>query len=636
MRYRPIRDYAAIGDCHGSALVSAQGSIDWCCLRRHDADPVFWRLLDSGKGGFWAVAPAGPYDASRSYRDGTNILQTSFRTPRGEARLIDLMPVGRRCGAGTHDYVSLRAPHWIIRRIEALAGEVEIEVAYRPERGFGGRTSELRATHGGVRGEGVPELFSEIALTVSDATATGRVTLRAGEHRTLVLADTQVQGASPLTRVDELIAVTEAFWREWIGYCRYRGEHADLVRRSALALKLMTYAPSGALVAALTTSLPEAIGAGRNWDYRYCWLRDSAFALYALSALGYGGEAAAYVGYLGRCARRTLPNLRIMYGIEAEVELDEVLHDGLDGYAGSRPVRTGNGAAAQRQLDVYGQILDLALLFRSLGGRLDRQDRRLLEALADLVAVEWREPDQGMWEIRGPPQHHVHGKLMAWVAADRARQLLGDPQGRWAAMARAVAEIVHDRCADGHLRQSFGSEAVDASSLLTPMLGFPARGDLVERTVDAVMRELRVGDAVYRYRVDDGLAGEEGAFMACGFWLVDALLAIGRAGEARQLFAALAAQANDVGLYAEEIDPTTAGFLGNFPQAFTHLGLVGSAVNLQLFERHGRRGIQGSYADRARLAVGATFGWRAVLAAMLDGRRLGRLRSSWSSILLWP
>ncbi|MDX1540895.1 MAG: trehalase-like domain-containing protein, partial [Geminicoccaceae bacterium] len=289
-RYRPIRDYAAIGDCHGSALVASDGSIDWCALRRFDAAPVFCRILDAVEGGYWSIRPVGGHRSRRSYLGDTNIVRTEFETAGGRVALTDFMPVGRQLDAGVHDYVHLMAPNWLIRRIEGLEGEVELEIAYRPSRDYAGERVTLERDGERVSGEGVPSLFSGLELAVRGDRAEGRVVVGAGERHDLVLALNTVEGQGPLERVDEFFAVTRCFWLEWIGYCRYRGPHVEAVRRSALALKLMTYAPTGALVAALTTSLPEEIGGERNWDYRYSWLRDSCFTLYALSVLGYSGE----------------------------------------------------------------------------------------------------------------------------------------------------------------------------------------------------------------------------------------------------------------------------------------------------------------------------------------------------------
>ena len=636
--YRPIRDYGIVGDCHGSALIARDGGIDWCCLARHDAAPVFFRLLDAERGGFWSIRPVAPFEVERGYRTHTNILETRFTTATGRLELVDLMPVGRNVGAGPHDYVHLIAPFWLMRRIRCTAGSVEIEIRYQPSAGFERPALRLAFAEGAIRAPDAPALFSTVDLAIRGGTASARVVLEEGDVHDLVLAAREVAGRSPLPSVAAFTAVTEAFWQEWIAYNRYTGPHGEAVRRSALTLKLLTYAPTGALVAAATTSLPEEIGGERNWDYRFSWLRDSCFTLYALAGIGYGGEARRYVEFLVRCIRRTLPRVQIMYGIEAEIELGEVRHDGLDGYAGSRPVRTGNGAFGQRQIDIYGQVLDLAWLYEELGGRLDPQQRRLLAAFAALVEREWNIPDHGLWEMRGAPLHHVHGKLMTWVAADRARRLGLEEGARWRELAATVEATIAARgiAPAGHLLQAFDRPGTDAATLLAPMLGFPLAPGTLERTIEAVEAELRHGPFLHRYRTADGVSGDEGAFLICSFWLVDALLAADRGDDAERLFAELCACASDLGLYAEEIDPASGHFLGNMPQAFTHLALIGSAVNLDLYRRHGRRGIAGCYADRAKRAVGAVYGWHGIWSAIRRSGRVGRLRRSRASILLWP
>ncbi len=640
-RYRPIEDYALIGDCHGSALVGSDGSIDWATLTRVDADPVFCRLLDADKGGCWSIRPCGEYTNTRAYLPGTNILRTVFSTASGSVAVTDFMPVGRRLDAGVNDYVHLNAPAWIVRRVEGLHGGLEMETVYRPSSEFARKPVQLHLGDGALRaGPEMPSLFADCDVTdlgfiIEGGSATAVLRVSAGYHRDFVLAANTVVGEPPCDRVDEFFAATRAFWEEWIGYCRYRGPFADAVRRSALALKLLTYAPSGAIVAAPTTSLPEEIGGERNWDYRFCWVRDSSFALYALAALGYSGEAQAFHGFLLRAVARSLPEVRPMYGIDGALKLDEASLDHLEGYRGSAPVRSGNGAYLQRQIDVYGQMLDLSLLYQALGGKLDRQYRRLLAAVAKFIAAHWREPDQGIWEMRGPPRHHVHGKLMSWVGLDRAGKLLG---GDWP---RAAQQVAEDICAHalsgpgGAISQAYDG-GTDAAVLLAPMLGFKLPRGSLEATIAQVRRALGRDDFLARYVGEDGLDGEEGAFLVCTSWLIDAELASGRIDEARAMITRLVACANDVGLYAEEVDPSSGTMLGNHPQALTHLGLIGNTVNLQLAERGGAAALTGSYADRARSAVSATFGWRGVISAMLQSCRLARLSSSKRSKLAWP
>ncbi|MEO9101162.1 MAG: glycoside hydrolase family 15 protein [Burkholderiaceae bacterium] len=633
----PIEDHALIGDCHGAALVARDGTIDWATISRFDADPVFCRLLDHDRGGHWSIRPRGDFTCQRAYLPDTNMLRTVFETSRGSVALLDFMPVGRKLDADVHDYVRLNAPGWIVRRVECLRGVVEMELRYRPSKAFAREVVDLQVTHDGVSaGDALPRLYGAVAFRAAADVAEADFELVAGQQLDFVLADSVVEGQSPQSRVPEFLAATKAFWQEWIGYCRYRGPHEAVVRRSALALKLLTYAPTGAIVAAPTTSLPESIGGARNWDYRFCWVRDASFALYALSVLGYSGEARCFHQFLQRACVRSLPRVRPMYGIDAQLDLPESTVEGLSGWRNSAPVRVGNGAYQQNQIDVYGQMLDLAWMYQALGGRLDAQYRRLLDAVAAYVAAHWREPDQGIWEIRGPARHHVHGKLMCWVALERAGRLL-DP--KWLVDAERVRADILAHVAEsgnGWLRQAFDG-GVDAAVLLAPMLGFALPDGVLTRTIDEVVAALGRGDVfLARYWGDDGLEGAEGEFLVCSCWLADAELANGRLEQARTRIDRLVGCANDVGLFAEEVDAKTGAFLGNFPQALTHLGLIGCIVNLQLADRAGAAALAGGYAERAARAVGATFGWRGVVAAIAQSRQVGRFRSSTKSCLAWP
>ena len=638
--YHPIEDYALIGDCHGCALVARDGRIDWAALHRFNADPVFCRVLDDRIGGFWSIRPAGAFESERTYLPDTNILRTVFKTPAGSFAVTDFMPVGRTLGASVHDYVHLNAPGWIVRRIEALAdlrGDITLAIGYRPSKSFAADEVSLCIDGEALRaGAEMPTLYSRLAFDIEGDTAHASLKLKPGQTHDLVLADNMVEGESPLARVDEFFAATKAFWEEWIGYCRYHGPYEREVRRSALALKLMTYAPSGAIVAAATTSLPEQLGGGRNWDYRFCWVRDSSFALYALSVLGYSGEAQCFHDYLLRACVRSLPRVRPLYGIDGALKLDENTLDHLEGYEQSAPVHSGNGAYLQAQIDVYGQVLDLAQLYKAMGGKLHTQYLRLLDAVAKYIAAHWQDPDQGIWEMRGPPRHHVHGKLMSWAGMDRAARLLGSQTYRRLAEEIASQILDHSRAPElGHLPQAWDG-GVDAAVLLAPMLGFALPPEMLGKTIDTVIDALGQGEFIARYSGEDGLDGGEGAFLVCSSWLADAELAAGRVDVARKRIEDLLARANDVGLYAEEVDVESGRFLGNFPQALTHLGLIGNIVNLQLAERRGADALQGSYADRAQRAVHASFGWRGVLAAMWQSRMVGRIFSSKKSKLAWP
>lgn len=634
--YVPLRDYAVIGDCHGSALISRDGSVDWCCLGRFDAEPVLCRLLDAAKGGYLSIRPEAPYEVTRAYLGSTNILHTVFTSRTGKVAVTDFMPVGRTPGSGVHDYVTLTAPFCLVRIVEGLEGSMRVQIAYRPTPDFARRRVHLVASNGSIAIERGPFLKSDLAFSLAEEMAEATVELRSGERRYLVVSAKPLQEDLRLgDDVPRLLQITRAFWEEWLSYCRYEGPYLESVRRSALVLKLLTYAPTGAIVAAPTTSLPESMGGERNWDYRYCWLRDATFTLYALSAIGYSGEARRFSAFLQRCCATTRPCVQIMYGINGETTLPEQILEHLEGYGGSRPVRTGNAAFTQRQFDVYGEVLDWAFLSKGLGGRIGPEQHALLGALADFIATHWQEPDQGIWEMRGPARHHVYGKIMCWVGMDRAIRMFGN-RGGWAEARDAILHAVLQQGVDpehGHLRQAFDEPGTDAALLLVPLVGFPTDRRMVERTVAAVKRTLQDGEFLKRYVTEDGLRGTEGAFLICSFWLVDALLALDQGDEARRLYERLLACTNDVGLYPEEIDPENDQFLGNFPQAFTHLALIHAAMNLALHDSRGAAALQGTYADRARQTVEATVGLRALWAAFKKSRRVGRLWSSQASIL---
>ena len=632
--YPPIRDYALIGDCHGSALVSRAGSIDWACLGRFDADPTFLALLDARRGGTFSIAPEGPFRAERAYDDDTAILVTAFGTREGQVTLRDVMPVGRCPGAGTYDYVTLRAPRWIVRTLDCTAGTMRLRLRYRPSTAWAEHPETLTQAPGCVgstRGTLLYHALGDVGID-GDAAHAG-FEMAAGDRLTFVCAAEPADG-DPLERAADMIATTRAFWEEWVAFCRYDGPHRKMVRRSAITLKLLTYAPTGALVAAPTSSLPEQIGGTRNWDYRYCWLRDSVLALYALAVAGYGGEARRFSDFLTRASTGEHGVPQIMYDLDGTGDLDEIEYPHLAGYRDSPPVRSGNGAHGQRQMDVFGELLDWADIFKAIGGRLDGGAVRMLTAVADYVARHWQEPDQGLWEIRGDARHHVHSKIMSWVTLDRAIRLI-EARTEWTEARDAVAAEIHARGfgEDGAMLQAFGHYGVDASALLAPMFGFDLAPETLDATLAAIEDKLRDGDFVHRYRSDDGLAGDEGAFLICSFWLVDAMLCAGRRTEAAELFDRLVKRANDVGLFAEEINPDGGAFLGNFPQAFTHLALIASARHIELCNLQGCDAMQGTYADRARRLVGATLGWKAIVAAAVKTRQLGRITSSEASIL---
>jgi GH15 family glucan-1,4-alpha-glucosidase len=630
--YPALRDYALIGDGHGAALVCRDGGIDWCCLRRFDAPPVMARLLDAKRGGHFALAPVGPSRSQRRYLTDTAVLSTEFAAADGRARVIDFMPMGCRPGTGMHDYTNINAPGWIIRIVEGQAGRLPFRAAYRPCRGFSDEPVALHCVGGVVTGVGVPSLQGEAQFAISGSEAVAEFVIAAGETRCFILSPAPIARLDTAETARKMLDVTTAFWREWIEYCTYEGPYRAAVRRSAITLKLLIYAPTGATIAAPTTSLPEAIGEGRNWDYRYCWIRDASFALYALAALGFVGEARRFVEFLKTC--HVERGLHLMYGIAGETDLTEHDNEGFAGYRNSAPVRVGNAAHEQFQLDAYGELLDLALLYDRLGGSIDAEERAALAHLADRAALRWREPDNGIWEVRTERRHFVHSKIMCWVAVDRAITLFGS-RDNWADARREIAAAVLDEGIDkeGALVEAFRRPYADAALLMTPWLGFPVPDETFRQTVRNTIAELRDGDYLRRYVSFDGLDGKEGAFLMGSFWLADALLFLDQPEAARALLDQLVGKANDVGLFAEEIAPADDAFLGNMPQALVHLALIHSALRQRLHHRQGRGALTGSHADRARRHLDKAMGLGAVWTRLKHTLRVGRLMSSRRSVL---
>jgi GH15 family glucan-1,4-alpha-glucosidase len=601
-RYVPIADYAAIGCTRSVALVSRDGSIDWLCWPRFDSPSVFGRILDAEKGGFFAIHPAVRYDVKRRYLDGTNVIETTFTTASGTARLLDLMPVAPEDEKRTR----LSPFRQLLRRIEIINGEVPIEAVYSPRPDYARITPRLE-----VRGESihcgwgarVMNLRSDAAFVVDEGTAVARMTLHAGESRTFALGfDDQMPAVIPVIGAEALAEIerTVAFWCKWSSQLTYEGAHRDLVLRSTLLLKLLTYAPSGAVVAAPTTSLPESIGSVRNWDYRYCWLRDASWTVSAMFDCGFGTEGAAFLDWLLYSTRLTQPHLQMLYDVFGEMNIPESTLDHLDGYRGSRPVRIGNQAHAQFQLDVYGEVLGAVEEATRRGETLERDEQRLLRRLTEIVCERWQEPDAGIWEKRGAPRQHVHGKVMAWSALDSAQRIakrcrIDIDALRIEREKNAIKEAVLTRGFNAR-RNSFAGifdEAeVDASLLFIARVGLidPADPRMIG-TIDAIRADLGHNGFLYRYdsrETDDGLPSGEGAFLACSFWLVEALALAGRVDEARALFDDVIKCGNDVGLFAEEVDVESRELLGNFPQALTHIALLNAALCLEQSKQKGK------------------------------------------------
>ncbi|MBA2352393.1 MAG: glycoside hydrolase family 15 protein [Burkholderiales bacterium] len=505
--YLPIADYAAIGDCHGGTLVSSEGRIDWCCLQRFDCDPVFCRLLDDDKGGFLSLKPRVNFKTTRAYLDGANVLRTEFHPASGRIAVTDFMPVGRTADARPHDYVSLNAPNWLVRKVEGLQGEVVIESIYRPSVAFARHRAQLSKIEGAILAEDGPTLYSDMPFAIAGERARAMFAVCAGEVRFIAVA--AKPAAVTRERIDELLTITIAFWREWIWYCRYDGPYAEAVKRSALAIKLLTYAPTGATVAALTTSLPEQLGGERNWDYRYCWIRDASLMLYALAGLGYASEATQFYNFINAASSESFSDLQVLYGVHHEKNIQEQLLNHLDGYARSRPVRCGNGAHDQRQTDLYarhGRCADLQDAGRQDRGQGNKNVRRV-DGVSRTVLGRTRSGNLG--NARGAPAFRAFQSDL--LGGGRSR----DPAVRrtgW--LGRLCDRILNETVARGrgaagdHFCQSFSGDASDASLLLLPAMGFPADERVLRRTLEAVESELRRGEFVWRYAGEDGLEGE--------------------------------------------------------------------------------------------------------------------------------
>jgi GH15 family glucan-1,4-alpha-glucosidase len=589
-----IEDYGLIGDMQSAALVGRDGAVDWLCLPDFDSASCFSALLGDERHGCWRLAPAGDVRASsRRYRPGTLVLESDFETAEGAVRVIDFMP---RRGDG---------PPRLMRVVEGLSGRVpmRLELSLRPD--YASIAPWVESTPDGVIATAGPDAFrlsTVLPLEVDDGMVRADFVAVEGARQRLSLTwHRSYEESPPVEDADSALARTEAWWREWSGRCAYQGRYRDEVLTSLIALKAMTSETTGAVIAAPTTSLPEDIGGVRNWDYRYCWLRDSVLALEALLAAGYTEEALAFRDFLLRVGTGDPTKIQIMYGIRGERRLTEFELEELPGYEDSRPVRIGNAASEQFQLDVYGEVAAVMFIGAELLGRIEERQWPRWRAAVEHVETIWSQPDDGIWETRGPRRHFTHSKVMAWVVFDRAIRLaeqfeLEAPLDRWK---KTRDEIHQEVCEQGYdsvrrtFTQYYGSKELDASVLNIPLVGFlPATDDRVTGTIDAIARELGRDGFVSRYSTadtDDGLPGDEGQFLACSFWLVSALALNGRVEEARALFERLLGLTNDLGLLAEEYDVKRQRQVGNFPQAFSHLTLIGAATAISAAEG-GRNG----------------------------------------------
>jgi GH15 family glucan-1,4-alpha-glucosidase len=593
MPYLPIEHYGVIGDMHTVALVGLNGSIDWWCYPHFDSPSVFAAILDDDAGGRFLIAPALPDTRSKQfYFPDTNVLVTRFLSADGAGEVTDFMPVGVS-GAGD-------GPHQLIRRVAVVRGSMPFTVLCQPAFDYARARHETELREGGVvfRGPGLAlGLATRIPLRRDGDRVRGQFVLQEGDTATFVLAEAGDAGQA-LAGISEHEAEarfrqTVTFWRRWIAHSNYGGRWREVVHRSALALKLLTYEPTGAIVAAPTASLPEEIGGERNWDYRFTWIRDASFTVYALLRIGFTEEAHRFVDWLRARIHEPNPDgsLQIVYSIDGHHDLTEQALDHLEGYRGSRPVRIGNDAYRQVQLDIYGELMDSIYLFNKYGTPIDYELWVHLRKLLDWVVEHWHLPDEGIWEVRGGRQHFVYSKMMCWVALDRGLRLadkrsLPADRAKWLTTRDAVYEEIMSRGWSRERRsfvQAYGSDSLDASNLIMPLVFFLSPTDpRMLSTLTATMRELVSDSLVYRYNVDttdDGLKGREGTFSMCTFWLVEALTRAGRLDEARLIFEKMLGYANHLGLYAEEIGPSGEA-LGNFPQGFTHVSLISAAYNL--------------------------------------------------------
>ncbi|MBV9489948.1 MAG: glycoside hydrolase family 15 protein, partial [Verrucomicrobia bacterium] len=587
-----IEDYGFIGDTHTGAIVGVNGSIDWLGLPRFDSDACFAALLGNPGNGHWQISPAKPArSAGQRYRGNTLILETTFQTDDGEVKVTDFM--SPRSGAPT-----------LFRMVEGIRGAVDVTLHLTIRFNYGLAIPWVQRIEGGITAVAGPDalvLRSDVPLQGrnEDLSTTAAFRVEAGTKKAFALSWYPSHEKPPAAPdADHALANTERFWEDWAGKCTYQGEARELVLRSLLTLKALTYAPTGGIVAAATTSLPEAIGGVRNWDYRFCWLRDATLTLYALMQSGYVEEAEAWTNWLLRAVAGDPDQMQIMYGVAGERRLAEYELKHLSGYENSRPVRIGNAASQQFQLDVYGEVMDAMHLARTLEIHSGAASWALQRHLLDYVEAHWQEPDEGLWEIRGPRRNFTHSKVMAWVAVDRAVKaveqfgLQGDAE-RW----KALREQIHQEvCAKGYnskrqaFTQYYGADQLDASLLMVPLVGFlPVSDERVRNTVDRIRDELMVDGFVLRYAPGgsasvDGLPPGEGSFLPCSFWLVDCLWLLGRHDEAQELFRRLASKCSPLGLFSEEYDAKRQRQVGNTPQAFTHVGFVNAAHTL--FAKH--------------------------------------------------
>jgi GH15 family glucan-1,4-alpha-glucosidase len=591
--YPDIGDYAIIGDCRSAALVSKYGGIDWLCWPRFDSPSIFAALLDRERGGFWKISPVEPFSVEREYLDGSNVLQIKFQTSGGVVTLTDLMPVR------DSTKLVMVPDHEILRRLSCVDGEMEIEIELAPRANYGETTPPIRDCGKlGIRidnGHGVYWLRGDVAFQITNSSILARATVRAGDTLTFSFSYTENAPAvlPPVERLAERVETCIDWWKGWTAQVKYDGDYQDEVMRSALALKLMIFSPSGAIIASPTTSLPERIGGDLNWDYRYCWLRDASLTIRALIELGFWAEATSFLDWMLHATRLSQPQLRILYSLYGNQPPKERTSNVLRGYRGSNPVRIGNAARDQVQLDVYGEVVDAAAQFAFHGGELDREMQKVLVGFGDYVAKHWDSADQGIWEPRTRPRNHTHSRLLCWTALDRLISLSDQgklkraPVDEYKKQAEAIRQQIQRRAWNEKL-QSYVSELdgekLDSSLLLLSWYGFEKADAPRMRSTYRQLRKCLSTPEGLLYRSED--LPSEGTFAICSFWEAEYLaLGGGTATQARNLIDTLTKYRNDLGLYGEEIDGNTGQALGNFPQAFTHVGYIGAALSLNQREK---------------------------------------------------
>jgi len=586
--YKPISDYGVIGDMHTAALVGLDGSIDWYCAPRFDSPSVFAALLDSQKGGRFQLSPTGKFTTKQSYEGETNVLATTFDSQEGRIKLTDFMPCFMEKG-------ELKGFHELHRIVDCLEGDPGLRITFQPRFNYARGNTIIRETRDGCLARNQRHhisLASSVKLLVSDKNLlVNDFRLSRGQRIVLVL---KWGNSSPTLaaryETSRKLSKTVSYWKRWVGHVKYQGPYRTHVVRSCLVLKMLQYAPTGAMVAAVTTSLPESIGTLRNWDYRYSWIRDNALSVWALSEAGATREALDYTRWMINVRRHSKERLQIMMGIGGEREIPEITLDHLEGYRRSSPVRVGNAAYKQLQLDIYGILADsMYYLHRALGWTTKQVYENLVKYSADQAAAEWEKPDSGIWEMR-QARSFVESKMWCYVALDRAIKIareLGynEDWRRWEPVKKKIKNQILTNgwsTKKKAFTMVLGGDDLDAANLLMPLVGFlPARDPKMTSTIQRIREELSKGDLVYRYNVDDGQLGKEGAFTVCSFWMVDCLTRLGKLSEAEELLNQLLKRANHLGLYSEEIDPVTGEALGNFPQAYTHMGLITASVRLE-------------------------------------------------------